>query len=78
MDNRGKPAFPIDCGHRGISEGLSKREYIATQAMVGLLANYEAQVDMQDDKNYNGTNFKEILAENSVAFADALLAELEK
>lgn len=46
MDNKDKPAFPIDGGHNGIYHGLSKREKMAGMAMQGLLANYEAQQDM--------------------------------
>jgi hypothetical protein len=77
-NNKDKSAFPINRAHLGIELGLSKREYIAAMAMQGLLANYQSQVDMLNQPSYNGTNFDHVLAENSVAFADALLKELEK
>lgn len=51
-----------------ISAGLTKREYFAGLAMQGLLA---------ADAKYNGkTNDRESLAVDAIAFADALIAEL--
>lgn len=58
--------------------GFTKREKLAGMAMQGLLANYQAQQDMQRDFGYTGSNFMDVLAENSVDFADALLRRLEK
>lgn len=80
------PAFPVlelkEMGNKFLldctSIGLTKREKIAAMAMQGLLANYEAQKDMQIEVGYSGENFKDVLAANSVSFADALLKQLEK
>lgn len=71
------PAFPAP-DNRGLPPGLSKREAFASMAMKGLLSCYQAQQDTQSDPRYNGENFKEVVALNSVEFADALLAELSK
>lgn len=75
-----KPAFPPNAGwEHSEAKGLSKREYIATKALQGMLASYHLQIDVQqNDPRYNGQNFAEVMAKNSVEFADALLAELEK
>lgn len=65
--------------------GLSKRELFAAMALQGLMANYDAQVTIcrgndvvGPDPRYHDGNFAEVIAINSVEFADALLAELEK
>lgn len=52
--------------------GLTKREYMATQAMVGLLAK---QVD---GGTWSGEKGEIRLAECSCAYADALINELNK
>jgi hypothetical protein len=87
MENKDQPAFPVlelkeindkfllDCG----AAGVSKREFLAAKAMQGLLSNWEVQCKICDvDPRYNGNNFAEVIAINSIEFADALLAELEK
>lgn len=86
MENKDTPAFPVlelkEMGGKFLldlaSDGLSKREYFAAMAMQGLLANYEAQKDMQSDAVHSRDSFKDVLAANSVIFADALLKQLEK
>ncbi len=78
MSNGDMPAMPVrdsvaynlvhgeDC-YAELSAGLTKREELAARAMIGLIAN----------KNGTGGQF-ERCAEDAVAHADALLAELEK
>lgn len=69
MDNKNKSAFPTmeaneHVGLTGNEDGLSKREYFAAKAMQGMLAN----TNTQGDRN--------LLMEESVKFADALLKAL--
>lgn len=82
MDNKDKMAFPFyepGTGFGSVSEGLTKREYFAAKAMQGLIGNWEASCKICDsDPRYDGTNFMNVVAINSVEFADALLAELSK
>lgn len=63
MDNRDMPAMPVEelkC------KGLSKREYIATMAMQGMLS-FDSSGGIQP----------QVIAQSSVMFADALLKQLE-
>lgn len=53
--------------------GLSKREYIATQAMNGLMATIQP-----GDAKITHEKLAALVAPVCVAFADALLAELAK
>lgn len=89
MENKNKPAFPdtARASSKMISgefpsslpTGLTKREYASFMAMQGLLSNYDVQVRICTvDPRYNGNNFAEVIAINSLEFADALLKELEK
>lgn len=79
MENKDRSAFPaINNETAFYAPGLTKREYFAGLAMQGLLANYEAQKDMQGDPRYDGNNFSQVVAINSLEFADALLSELSK
>ena len=72
LENENSPAFPINEEETdriddgiGIYTGLTKREYIATQAMVGILS-ADAQIPRQN------------AVTSAVMRADALLKELEK
>lgn len=78
MENKDLSAFPfVESAVPGesVSLGLTKREYIATMAMQGILANHWCQNDY--------LNHIEAIGEDSVVtqairFTDALLKELEK
>ena len=61
----GCPAFPVVSGHDIYSTGLTKREYIATKALEGLLASGP------HDCSVSG------LAHDAVLYADALMARLK-
>lgn len=68
-------AFPLVPPKGLIYTGLTKREYIAIQAMVGLLlAGNGVKKELKD---LNFTNH-ELIAKDSVAYADALLIQLSK
>lgn len=68
-NNGDRTAFPgIEPGH---TDGLSKREYIATQALSGLLASEATPMFDSSGKLMHAT-----LALHAVCLADALLAEL--
>lgn len=54
-------------------EGLTKREMIAMHAMQGLLSSDNASICF-----YKSDSDAKHIAESSVAYADALLKELEK
>ena len=79
MSNRDKPAFPsADSQPFGWQvtgelpkkiQGLTKREYFAGLAMQGLCA---------DPNNHDLFSSIEHAAQNAVAIADAILAELER
>ena len=62
MENGKQSAFPTDA-HTNSYLGLTKREYFAAMAMQGLV-----------DRHIN----YEVVAEHSVRYSDALLAELER
>lgn len=64
MTNPNEPAFPLP---EGKCNGLSKREYFAALAMQGILANPS-----------NDHMKRSIFPEAAVAFADLLIAELNK
>lgn len=75
--NSTTPIFP--CNSQLDYGGLTKREWLAGLAMQGLLSNYEARVKIcNTDPRYNDENFAEVVAINSVEFADALLKQLDK
>lgn len=71
MSNANDSAFPLSAnfkdGHE-VTYGLTKRELFAAMAMQGILSTETA------DDSFTGT----LVAKRSVAFADALLAELAK
>lgn len=72
MSNRDEPAFPARLSFRGDEQlfaGMTKREYFAALAMQGLCA---------DPNNHDIFSSIEHAAQNAVAIADALLAELER
>jgi hypothetical protein len=82
MKYNNRPAFPLPivANDNGIYTtfdaregdelgGLSKREYFAGKAMLGILSNGNYDIE---------TTSAEIIARDSVSIADALLAELEK
>lgn len=62
--NADKPAFPARVKAMGYTNGLTKREWIATQLLAGSLANPDA-----------GRNLK-ISAEMAILRADELLKQL--
>ncbi len=68
MDNSNQPAFPIveaTLDGNNVASGLSKREYYAGQALMGLLANPNpGSIDK--------------CAKMAVEAADLLIVELEK
>lgn len=62
-----------------IMDNQLKLQIIATAAMQALISNWDATIAICDsDPRFNGTNFKEVVAENSVEFAFALIEQLEK
>lgn len=63
-----------------IQTGMSKRLYIATKAMQGILSNSELRHDILMDSKQSGTNPKkltsdEYLAKTAYEFADAILKQ---
>lgn len=75
MDNKNRPAFPIDeettdriNSRIDIYSGLTKLELAAIKAMQGILASYNG-VEWLDEKR---------VAQKSIEYAKALLEELEK
>ena len=80
MRNVDESAFPTPTEVRGdgailsySQPGLTKREYIATQAMNGLMATIEP-----GDAKITHEKLAALVAPVCIAFADALLAELAK
>ena len=79
MSNKHKPAFPVSAKDRENYEaggyipdgvfGLTKREYFAGLAMQGLCADPSYRVLISSAEH---------AAQNAVAIADAILAELER
>ncbi len=57
----------MSIGHGKVGPGMTYREYVAAQALVGLLANYSSEDTLPDEYE---------LASEAVAYADALIAEL--
>ena len=79
MENPLLPAFPVDEETTDridegifIYSGLTKREYFAAKSMQGLLANSETGYPIRADVN------PVTIATGAIAYADALLNELEK
>ena len=76
MDNRDMPAMPIPSEFSAsihpnrLAVGFSKREYIATMAMQGIMSNPSCEPTKQ-------LHFDNI-AEDSIRAADALLKQLEE
>lgn len=64
--NASEPAFPCDERANQPAYGLTKREYIATMALQGIIAH------AHDDASYEGA------ARDAVVYTDALLKELAK
>lgn len=71
MSNRNMPAMPLPLGAETAEgcQGITKREMMAMHAMVGLLSG-----DAGSECSYLPTD----LATDSVRYADAVLAELER
>jgi hypothetical protein len=69
--NKQKPAFPIWTDDMPIegNPGLTKREYIAIEAMKGLLSNHYTNNPMM---------FADEIAKDSITFADKMLKQLEE
>ena len=74
MKNDGGPAFP-GYDQMNPKTGLTKREYFAGQAMMGLLAN--SSINMTLDA-FEITDGMKIIAGVSKGMADAIIAELAK
>lgn len=78
MENKNRPAYPFinteDSEVAEVHYGLTKREYFAAKAMQGLLAG-----DFPEKSIHNNIGLPEIhlIACESVAYADALLKQLE-
>lgn len=66
MTNDNEPAFPKT--NIALTSGLTKREYIASQCLAGLLSTITIERDRHS----------RFLAETAVMHADALLKELSK
>lgn len=76
-DNKNQPAFPFsDQYFQRNDAGLSKREYIATEAMKGLLGNLNQFGTTNIDEVIYGDGLQS-LYERSVSIADKLLKRLE-
>lgn len=81
MNNGDMPANPITNHELAISinnggssfGGLTKREMMAMHAMQGLLSSDSSSIAF-----YRDSSDAQSLAQSAVAFADALLKELEK
>ena len=85
MNNSKIPAFPYDLSSfNGLNSdqitdalkaagGLTKREYFAGLAMQSILVSFDTHL-----RAVHSDHHKVVCAEKSIAFADALLKELEK
>lgn len=71
MTNTDMPAMPVD----GTLRGLTKREYFAAMAMQGLTSSPTEAEKLSHAAN---KSLKVFVVEQAVAFADALLEELDK
>lgn len=65
-------------GTKWKQQGMDMRQYYAGLAMQGMLSDVNVQYWLQEDPRYYGNNFAEVVAKNSVEFADALIKELSK
>jgi hypothetical protein len=81
IKNADMPAMPTgqSVGNASVIEGgLTKREQFAMAAMQGFLSNSDAVVKYCVTANKHSIRADGLVAKDSVRFADALLAELEK
>lgn len=82
MSNANLPAYPVSCvdddgymtGTQSQISGLTKREMFAMAAMQGILS---TDITVHA-KNVHSDHLVSHLSRKAVAFADALLAELER
>ena len=80
MDNKDLPAYPITLKPGEVFDGitningLSKREYVATMVLQGILANHWCQNDFKDNIHAMAPDKT---ANQAVMFADELLKQLE-
>ncbi len=72
MSKGNDPAFPWTGGERPFSDGLTKREYFAGLALQGMLSGLPTDIPAEDA--YPPLQ----AATDAIAYADNLLAELEK
>lgn len=88
MKNDGGPAFPhslVDfqpmTGEQVVREqfvGMTLRDYFAAKFAAHICAGEAARMVASRDKNYDETNWEQIVASNAYNFADAMLAERSK
>jgi hypothetical protein len=69
MSGGNEPAFPQPTNHAMYFVGLSKREYFAAMALLGIIQNCRDGMRPDDVPH---------AARDAVMFADALLSELDK
>lgn len=78
--NRILPAFPAEDG-ASYYYGFNKREYLASQAMVGFLASLSSDLQntvIVEESKKAGLTPAQAVAKVCVSYADALLERLEE
>lgn len=70
MENKDKPAHPVQTGFGVLDTGLTKRELIASMALQGVLSGYWGNQSLAEV-------MPDYIAQEAVAYADALLEELK-
>ncbi len=70
-------AFPMNT-EVTFEKGLTKREYFAAKAMAGLLSNERALYGIVGGARDNNKEPNDILAQEAVEIADALIKALEE
>lgn len=84
MSKPNESAFPMMPSHTNPADvdkaftGLTKREYMATQLMQGMLAHPDLMRGIADRTGGDTAESLRIAAQGAVMHADALLAELSK
>jgi hypothetical protein len=89
MENKNKPAYPVNGAHENIEHGLTKREYFAGLAMQGLLMEPNQGdistkhvlkiIGISEDTEYDYLiHYPKYLAKLSIIYADELLNQLNQ